>query len=74
MFYHFVEIRRNGLAWLPHNHLVKKILEHFGLDLEEEESVENAIKLGSHCLRHMQYGHQNGCIVQRGTRARGGSQ
>lgn len=36
--------------------------------------MENAIKKESHCLGHMQYEHHNGVLVQKRTKAKGGSQ
>lgn len=41
-----VERRRNGNVRLLYDHLFTKIMD----DFEEEELMENEIKIGSHCL------------------------
>lgn len=49
-------------------------MEFFGFDLEEENSMENSIKIESLNLGQMQYYHHNGVLMQRGTKTKGGYQ
>lgn len=40
VIYHMIEFQRNGNVWLPYGHLIMKILEYIGFNLEEEKSME----------------------------------
>lgn len=69
-----VESWRKGEVWLSYDHLITKILEYFGFDLEEEKPMENAITIGSHYQWKMPYDHHNKVLVQRGIKEWGGTQ
>lgn len=69
-----IEYQRKGNAWLLYDHLITKFLEHFGFHLEEENSIANAIKIGTHYLSHMQYAYHDRVLVHKGTKTMGVSQ
>lgn len=51
-----------------------KILEHVGFKSEDEQSIENSIKMGKQFLGQMKYEEVNEVLVQKGSKARGGPQ
>lgn len=41
-----IECRIKGNVYLPYGHSITKMLEHMDFNLEEEEWMENSIKIG----------------------------
>lgn len=71
VIYHMIELRRDGNVQLLYSHL---IIKNYVFDLEDKQSMEISIKIGSHCLGQIQYDHHNEVLVHKGIKARGGSQ
>lgn len=34
--------KRKGLMWVPYGHLISKVLEYIGFNVNDEESVDNS--------------------------------
>lgn len=62
---HMIESRRKGISLLRYGDLVSKILEHFGLTLDEEESVGMSKTIGKHALGKMLMIINNGVVVHK---------
>lgn len=55
--------KRKKNKWFPYGDLVTKILEHFGFNLEEEESQKNLTVIGKFALGKMWIEINNGVLI-----------
>lgn len=56
--------------WFPYGHLIKKVLEHIGFDVKDEESLENAARIGNDVVEQMQIEINYGASSQNPSKVR----
>lgn len=62
------------IVWLPYGHLIMKVLDHIGLNVLDEESLENSTRIGNSVVRDMRIEINNGMLTKNPPKVRRAAQ